>query len=81
MAKKTDGMTRLARRLVKEGRAHMPNIDRVNQRFPNWTKEEQARARYRGRRGVRARARQQRIIARMNNGTYQQPGGGDGSNS
>ena len=37
--------------------------------------------RVRGRRAVRARARQARIAARQANGTYTQPSGGTGTNS
>ena len=37
--------------------------------------------RMRGRRGVRARAREARIEARIANGTYRQPGGGTTTNS
>jgi len=72
MAKSRDRGTRLARQYEKEHNVKMPV---KNEQFPR-----DSSLRYKGRRGVRARARQQRINERFLQ-TITQPSGGTITNS
>lgn len=79
MAKSRDPVSRLTERLTKK---YTPNqkakLARVGKgRYG----EKDSTSRLRGRRGVRARARAQRIAIRQYNGTYTQPNGGTITNS
>ena len=85
---------RVTRRLQRQRREHVANARwGVNQTISQYAPKVKLNAedkaefgnnsalRQRGRRGVRARARQARIEARMANGTYRQPTGGTITNS
>ena len=76
MAKRRDRMTRAVRQYERN------TGERVPTRYTtNGNDRRDALNRNKGRRGVRARARQARILARQIAGTYRQPSGGGVSNS
>ena len=82
MAKRRDGQTRAMKAYEKEatrldGERYVSLVRGNRTLMSVWGNE----GRSRGRRGVRARARQARINARQANGTYTQPGGGNTTNS
>ena len=79
MARRRDPVSRLTERLTSEytpnQKAKLARVGKGRYGEPDST------SRLRGRRGVRARARAQRIAMRQANGTYTQPSGGTTTNS
>lgn len=89
MAKKSDRRTRALNRVAKVTGTSVRKLVNLSHSGRNvvqangspLTSEQVAQRRLRGRRGVRARARMERIMARKENGTYTQPKASSGSNS
>ena len=84
MAKRRDRRTRITERIARRNgvRANqIPVTSETSRRTASIAGVTEVVTRSRGRRGVRARARQNRIADRRLNGTYRQPSGGTITNS